>query len=49
MTEVIDITGITDDPITTLGYLNATLRVDEFRVEHPFHVVPDYFNIPSKS
>lgn len=46
-TQLIDITGITDDPITTLGSVEAVLRNEEFEVDFPFHVVPDYFHIPS--
>lgn len=45
--ELIDITGIIDEPISTLGYLDATLRNDEFQVDHCFHVVPEDFHIPS--
>lgn len=45
--ELIDITGITDFPISTLGFVEATLKNDDFMVNFPFHVVPDHFHIPS--
>lgn len=44
---LIDITGITDNPITTLGSKEVILSNDDFEVEHVLQVVPDDFNIPS--
>lgn len=44
---LIDITGITDYPITTLGCTEAELSGNEFQVNFPFHVVPEHFNIPA--
>lgn len=45
--EVIRITGITDEPINTIGSLQATIGNDDFNVDFPFQVVPDHFHIPS--
>lgn len=45
--EIIRITGITDDPICSLGVVATELISDNFEVTHPLHVVPNSFHIPS--
>lgn len=47
VTDLIDITGITEDPITTLGCVRSELGNDSFQTNFPIHVVPEEFNIPS--
>lgn len=43
----IKITGITEEPIWSLGSIEADLIGSDFRVTHNFHVVPNGFYIPS--
>lgn len=45
--DIVNITGITDEPISTLGSKNVVLSNDDFELEHILHVVPNDFNIPS--
>lgn len=47
VSQLINITGITEEPISTLGCLAATFKNDDFQLDFPLHVVPDYFHIPS--
>lgn len=45
--ELIQITGITDEPISSLGYVDTDLINENFIINHPLHVVPNSFHIPS--
>lgn len=45
--DLIDLTGITEEPITTLGWRDVNLSNDDFEIKHALHVVPDDFNISS--
>lgn len=43
---MINITGITDKHITSLGVADAKIIGNNFSIYHPFHVVPNSFHIP---
>lgn len=43
----IQITGITDDPISSLGFVDTELIDENFLITHPLHVVSNSFHIPS--
>lgn len=45
--EIISIKGIANDVIDSLGTLSVNLIFKEITISHIFHIVPDYFNIPS--
>lgn len=44
---LINIKGITNDTIESMGLINADLFLDDFLVSHDFHVVPESFLIPA--
>lgn len=44
---VINIKGITDNTIESMGLINAELFLHNYRVSHDFHVVPESFSIPA--
>lgn len=45
--DLVDITGVTDSPITTLGNIDAVIGNEYFHINHVLHVVPNSFHIPS--
>lgn len=44
---LIEIRGITDDYILSLGTIATYLHVKNFKIPHSFSIVPDIFSIPS--
>lgn len=45
--EILRIRGVTDNVIESLGTVKADLFMNDFTISHPFHIVPDDFNIPA--
>lgn len=46
--EIIEVTGVTKTPIYSLGVVQINLFVNGLIITHKFHVMPNYFNIPSE-
>lgn len=47
-TEIIEITGVSRNPIYTLGTTKVEIQFNKFKITHKFHIVPNEFNIPSQ-
>lgn len=45
--DVVELKGITQNKIKTLGKVNLTLRFPHFAILHDFHIVPNDFAIPT--
>lgn len=45
--DTIKIRGITNNAIYSLGTIETDLIIDDFAINHTFHVVPEEFYIPS--
>lgn len=45
--EIKEIKGVTDEPILSLGFIYLEIFVDDLKITHKFHIMPNYYNIPS--
>lgn len=45
--EIIEVKGVVNEPILSLGYVNIDIFVEDIKIKHKFHVMPVDFNIPS--
>lgn len=45
--EIVEIKGVTDQPILSLGFMEIKIYVNNLTITHKFHIMPIDFNIPS--
>lgn len=46
--EIIEITGVSKNPIYSLGTVNVDINLGKISITHKFHIVSNDFNIPSE-
>lgn len=45
--DIVEVTGVTKQPIYSLGSLKIQLFIENLTITHKFHIMPNNFNIPS--
>lgn len=45
--EIVEIRGVTEEPIHSLGFIMVEIFIDNMKITHKFHIMPNNFHIPS--